>query len=146
MQIKILVVDDEKPICDVLRKALTIRDYDVRCAGSAEEALSILEHESFQVYLLDMNLPEMNGIELFKQIKEDRSVAFFFAITGYTSIFDLVRCRQAGFDNYFAKPFNLELIVREIDHAFENIERWRGSQNQLRKLFRDSSEESTTES
>ena len=135
---KILIVDDEKPIRELLKTAFTHTGYTVFCAANAEEALKIVSKETIQVYLLDMNLPEMDGIELFNRIKENRPVSFFFAITGFTSIFDLVRCRKVGFDNYFPKPFKIELLLKATKEAFENLERWRIGQKQLKKVLANS--------
>ena len=74
-----------------------------------------------------MKLPGMDGIELIKRIKYLRPSGIFFAITGHSSVYDLLKCREAGFDDYFPKPFKLQHIVQATKDAFEKIERWQES-------------------
>jgi len=102
---KVLVVDGEVEICSLIKQLLAKYDYDVVTAASAEEALEIEKKEDNYVYFFDMKLPGMDGIELIKRIKYLRPSGIFFAITGYSSVYDLLKCREAGFDDYFPKPF-----------------------------------------
>jgi len=67
----------------------------------------------------------MNGIELCKRLKRERPTAFFFAITGFSSVFDLVKCREAGFDDYFIKPITIKDIVEAVEEAINRIARWK---------------------
>ena len=121
---KVLVVDDEEIIRDLLQEALNQAGYDVRLAGSAEEGMDILRKESIMVMFLDLNLPEMNGVELCKRIRKENKIAIIYALTGYSNLFGLIECRHAGFDDFFTKPANLEIIMKAAQEAFEKIERW----------------------
>ena len=120
---KILVVDDEELIRKLLQRAFEKEGYTVRTANDAIEALDILKHESFQVMLLDLNLPGMSGFELCKRIRNDFPESSIFAITGYASLFELADCRKAGFDEYFTKPLDIEHLSRAIQHAFQGVAR-----------------------
>jgi len=122
---KILVVDDEQPIRDSLEKAFTSSGHSVVCAGSAEEALGIVQEERPQVMFLDLKLPGEDGVELCRRIRKDNPVAVMYALTGYTSVFDLVDCRNAGFDDYFVKPVELQTLMRAVNDAFEKLDRWK---------------------
>jgi len=124
---KILVVDDEAELRVLYSLMLPKEDYQVVCAASGEEALEILGREKIYVMFLDLNLPGMNGVQLCKQIRQDEPFAYISAVTGYTSIFQLADCRDAGFDDYFAKPFKREAIIRVAAHAFERLDRWKGA-------------------
>ena len=124
MKRRILVVDDEAPIRDVLEKALTRAGYDVRSAASAEEALGILQHESIMVMLLDLHLGGMDGVALCERIRLDNPVGLIYALTGYTDLFGLLECRRAGFDDFFAKPVSLDVLTKAAGDAFEKLERW----------------------
>jgi DNA-binding response OmpR family regulator len=126
MERKILLVDDESGILKMLEKVFAKEGYVVLCAESAEEALEILGKEDVQVMFLDLKLPGMDGVDLCKQIREERAVAVIYAMTAYTSIYELVHCREAGFDDYFTKPIELNLFFKAADDAFEKIERWKG--------------------
>ena len=94
-------------------------------ADSAETALEILKKEHIQVMFLDLNLPEMNGVELCRRIKKDQPMSLVFAVTGYSSFFELVDCREAGFDDYFKKPVDIKILIKAATDAFEKMERWK---------------------
>jgi DNA-binding response OmpR family regulator len=122
---KILIVDDEKAIINLFKQAFTRAGFVVDFAQSAEEALRVLETDDIFVMFLDLNLPGMNGIELCRRIKKDKPTAVIFAITGFASLFELVDCREAGFEDYFKKPADIKALVKVANEAFEKIERWK---------------------
>ncbi len=122
---KLLVVDDEESIRDMFEEAFSRAGYLVQSAESAEEALEILKKENIHVMFLDLNLPGMNGLELSKQLRKDRPMDIIFAVTGYSSLFELAECREAGFDDYFNKPVNLKMLLKAAQDAFEKINRWK---------------------
>ena len=122
---KILIVDDEKAIINLFKQAFTRAGFVVASAQSAEEALNVLETDDIFVMFLDLNLPGMNGIELCRRIKKDKPMAVIFAVTGFASLFELVDCREAGFEDYFKKPADIKVLVKVANDAFEKIERWK---------------------
>lgn len=122
---KILVVDDEKAIINLLKQAFLRAGYDVRSAESAENALDILEKENIHVMFFDLNLPQMNGVELCKVVKKNMPMTVIYAITGYASLFELAECREAGFEDYFKKPVNISTLLGNAASAFEKIDRWK---------------------
>jgi DNA-binding response OmpR family regulator len=121
----ILVVDDELSILTALEKVFSRAGYRAYLAETAEEALGILEKENINVMFLDLNLPEMNGVELCRKIRKDRPIAVIHAITGYASLFELTDCREAGFDDYFTKPADMEMLLTAAQNAFEKVDRWK---------------------
>jgi DNA-binding response OmpR family regulator len=127
MDKKILVVDDDQSIRKLLGKALEKSGYDAVVAESAEDALEILTKENIQVMFLDLKLPGMNGIDLCRKIRKENPIASIYAMTGYNSIFELTECRDAGFDDYFLKPFDLNIIFDAAKNGFDKIERWKKS-------------------
>ncbi|MFC1515585.1 response regulator [Thermodesulfobacteriota bacterium] len=124
MERKILIVDDEADIRSIFEKAFIRKGYVVRSSESAEEALEILKQDNINVMFLDLMLPEMNGVELCKQIRKTNPMAVIYAVTGYASLFEVVDCRDAGFDDYFAKPMDLEMLFKAAEDAFEKLDRW----------------------
>jgi DNA-binding response OmpR family regulator len=78
------------------------------------------------VVFSDLNLPGMNGVELCSKITARQSLVTAFAVTGYSSLFELSECREAGFEDYFVKPVDLEDLVAAADSAFRRLERWKG--------------------
>jgi CheY-like chemotaxis protein len=122
---KILVVDDEELIRKVLQRAFGEEGYTVRTADDAIEALEILNNEEIEVMFLDLKMPGMNGVDLCRKIRKAFPKVCIFALTGYSSVFELGECREAGFDDYFTKPLDLKLISGAAKDAFEKLERWR---------------------
>ncbi|WP_462268440.1 response regulator [Desulfobacter sp.] len=122
---KILVVDDEKAILSLLKQSFSRDGYEVKTAQSGKEALNILENESIHVMFIDLNMPEMDGIELCREIKKMAPMTVLYAITGYASIFQLAECREAGFEDFFKKPVNIATLRQNAASAFEKVERWR---------------------
>jgi CheY-like chemotaxis protein len=74
---------------------------------------------------IDLNMPEMDGIELCREIKKLAPMTVLYAITGYASIFQLAECREAGFEDFFKKPVNIATLRQNAASAFEKVERWR---------------------
>jgi DNA-binding response OmpR family regulator len=66
----------------------------------------------------------MNGIELCRKIRQGRPLAIIYAMTGWGALFEVEECREAGFDDYFIKPMDTDMILRAIADAFAKIERW----------------------
>jgi DNA-binding response OmpR family regulator len=74
---------------------------------------------------LDLKLPGMNGIELCRRIRKNNPIACIYSMTGFSSLFELADCRDAGFDDYFLKPIDLSIFMKTAEDAFEKISRWK---------------------
>ncbi len=133
MRGKILVVDDELHIRALFADTLGAAGYDVVLAENADQALEILKEENIDVVFLDLRLFGMNGIELCRQIRRTNQVSIINAMTGWGALFEIAECREAGFDDYFTKPINPDLLGRTVEEAFEKIQRWQGRYKNLRK-------------
>ena len=125
MNYKILVVDDEEDIRELLKSSLEDEGYIVQCAESAEEALDTLSKQSFHVIYMDLKLPGIDGVELCKRVRKDNPVVFIFVMTGYSSLFDLATCREAGCDDFFTKPFDTDTMLEETKRALQKLDRWK---------------------
>ena len=88
---RVLIVDDEKAILEILSDAFKICGYEVQTAESAEEALELIKEQNYPINFFDINLPKMSGIELCTLLREERPTDFYFAMTGFVSLFDLVK-------------------------------------------------------
>lgn len=124
---KILVVDDETSILDMLKEAFDSAGYKVFTAESAEDALKILKDETIFVMFLDIKLPGMSGVELCRKIRIDDRISIIHALTGYSNLYGLLECRAAGFDDFFVKPAKLDTLFKAAQDAFEKLERWKVS-------------------
>ena len=109
--IKIFIVEDEKPISDLLRMSLTKAGYECKCAYDGMAAADVLESECFDLILLDVMLPGADGFELMEYIRHlDIPVIF---ITAKDKVEDRVRGLRMGAEDYIVKPFEIiELLAR----------------------------------
>lgn len=109
---KILVVDDEKPISDIVKFNLTKEGYTVVTVFDGEEALSQFKEESPDLVLLDLMLPKIDGLEVARQIRKDNDTPIIM-LTAKDSEIDKVLGLELGADDYVTKPFsNRELVAR----------------------------------
>jgi len=109
--IKIFIVEDEKPISDLLRMSLTKAGYECTCAYDGMKAADILESERFDLILLDVMLPGADGFELMEYIQPLEIPVIF--ITAKGTVEDKVRGLRMGADDYLTKPFEIiELLAR----------------------------------
>lgn len=109
--IKILIVEDEKSISNLIKMNLTDEGYDCTCAFDGQEAADIIENEMFDLVLLDIMLPKIDGYELIEYINMyDIPVIF---LTAKSSVKDKVKGLKAGAEDYMTKPFEIaELLAR----------------------------------
>ena len=128
---KILVVDDEEVVRYLYDLALNDAGYVLFYAERAEEALEILSDENIDVMFLDLNLPDMSGIELCRRIRSDQPNAYIIAITGYSSTVDISECYEAGFDDYFEKPVSLDLLLTTTYKAFDRTKKMEKAQGEM---------------
>ncbi|MCT8386665.1 response regulator YycF [Leuconostoc mesenteroides] len=109
---KVLVVDDEKPISDIIKFNLTKEGYDVVTAADGQEALDMYNDGNPDLVLLDQMLPEVDGIEVLRQIRSKSDVPVIM-VTAKDSEIDKVLGLEMGADDYVTKPFsNRELVAR----------------------------------
>ncbi|WP_048601706.1 response regulator YycF [Rubeoparvulum massiliense] len=109
---KILVVDDEKPIADILQFNLEKEGYEVVCAFDGLEALEKVRAENPQLILLDIMLPKMDGLEVCREVRKTSNVPIIM-LTAKDSEVDKVLGLELGADDYVTKPFsNRELLAR----------------------------------
>lgn len=109
--VHILIVEDEKPISDLLRLSLRKAGYQCHCAYDGTEAANILEQEPFDLILLDVMLPGISGFELMDYIRSLEIPVIF--ITAKNAVSDRVKGLRMGAEDYIVKPFEiLELLAR----------------------------------
>ncbi|HLR74385.1 MAG TPA: response regulator YycF [Virgibacillus sp.] len=112
MSSKILVVDDEQPIADILKFNLEKEGYQVICAYDGDEAIKLAEEEEPDLILLDIMLPKKDGNEVCREIRKTQTMPIIM-LTAKDSEIDKVLGLELGADDYVTKPFsNRELIAR----------------------------------
>lgn len=109
---KILVVDDEKPISDIIKFNLTKEGYDVYTAYDGQEALEQVEEVDPDLVILDLMLPKIDGLEVAREVRKTHDMPIIM-VTAKDSEIDKVLGLEMGADDYVTKPFsNRELVAR----------------------------------
>ncbi|MFQ5706345.1 MAG: sigma-54-dependent transcriptional regulator [bacterium] len=115
----ILIVDDEASVRESLDKALSKAGYATRTAKSGKEALAVLAESSVDLILSDVRMPDVDGIELLKSIKERFENIEVILITGYGTIETAVEAMKEGAYDFISKPFKKTVILSTIERAIE---------------------------
>ncbi|MFN3739464.1 MAG: sigma-54-dependent transcriptional regulator [Thermodesulfovibrionales bacterium] len=118
MKGSVLVIEDDKLMRITLEDSLRTNDYEVLSSERAEEALSLLKEQGFDLIVTDVRLPDKNGIELLREI-HSLSDAPVIVMTAFGTIKDAVEAMKLGAFDYITKPFSLEEFVLLVDRAIE---------------------------
>lgn len=109
----LLVVEDEKRMAELLRKGLEEEGHAVVCAGDGGEGLEIARSYNFDMIILDVMMPKLDGYEMAKSLRSDRIPTPILMLTAKDSVQDIVRGLDLGADDYLTKPFSFnELLAR----------------------------------
>ena len=112
MSIRVLVVDDEKPLREFVRRNLEVRDYKVLTASNGLEAMAIFQNENIQLVIMDIMMPHMDGLETTRRIRQESHVPIII-LTAMDEESDKIRAFDLGADDYLTKPFGVgELLGR----------------------------------
>jgi len=108
-----LVVEDEKELADALGRGLEQQGYAVDIAYDGEEALELFEVNGYDLILLDLNIPKIDGVEVCRQIRQSGSSTGILMLTARSGLDDRVNGLDHGADDYLVKPFHMsELLAR----------------------------------
>jgi len=110
---KVLIVEDDPNIVDLIRSNLTVRGFDTLVSTDGSKALTLLETQEPDIVLLDLMLPEADGFELCRQIRERSSVAII-VVSARGGERDKVTALNVGADDYMTKPFGIEELLARI--------------------------------
>lgn len=124
---KILCVDDEEVILDSFRKILVLDGYSVDTVTSGYEAMSLIKSHHYDFVFTDLKMPEMDGVEVTKQVKHLRPDIDVMIITGYATVETAVECMKIGAMDYVQKPFTedelLEFTKRSLVKRQDRIQK-----------------------
>lgn len=117
--IRLLIVDDEARFVETLAKRLTARGYFVEGAFSGEEAIETIRKRPFDVILLDVRMPGMDGLQTLRVLKEIQPLVQVLMLSGNASIDSAIEGMRLGALDYILKPAELEDILAKVEEAFE---------------------------
>lgn len=119
---KILVVDDEQSIRDIIREFLFEMGYEVKVAVDGVDALDKARFETFDLYIIDIYMPRLDGLELLLRIKELQPLAVVIITTGFSSIDVAVKAIRNGAYHYLTKPIQAEELTKVVESGLKHSE------------------------
>jgi DNA-binding NtrC family response regulator len=118
---RILVVDDAPDTLELIQRNLSSEGYGVFTAGGVAEALKLLESASVDLVITDMKMPEVNGFDLIRHVRENFPDTEMMMITGYPSVPDAVKAVKTGAEEYLPKPFTDEELLSTVERVLNKL-------------------------
>ena len=132
IKIRILVIDDEKDITDMLIRHFRFQGFDITGVNSGAEALQLIESENFNIVITDIIMPGMNGLDLLEKIKLYNGAIQVIIITGYVTMHNIITAMQKGAETVLFKPFkDPDKLDTSVKRCIEKIEMWQGILKEL---------------
>lgn len=119
---RILIIEDHTDLANILSLNLSDLDYDVKHAADGLKGLNYLENESFDLVILDIMLPGMDGLEICRRIRNQNNYTPVLMLTSKSSEIDRVLGLEIGADDYVTKPFSVREVMARIKALFRRIE------------------------
>jgi len=111
---RLLVVEDEPRMLDLLRRGLTEEGYAVTTATDGPTGLDLASNYEFEVVILDIMLPGMNGFEIARRLRRSRRKVPILMLTARDAVADIVQGLDLGADDYLTKPFSFEVLLARV--------------------------------
>ncbi|MEA1883584.1 MAG: response regulator [Thermotogota bacterium] len=118
-EFRVLVVDDEDDFREIFIKRLKKREFNVTGAESGEKALQILDKQLFDVVILDVKMPGMDGVETLKEMKRMRPLMEVIMLTGHSTVESAIDGMKLGAFDYIMKPADLDELLEKMSQAYE---------------------------
>ncbi|MFH2054628.1 MAG: response regulator, partial [bacterium] len=134
---KILIVDDDPQLCNILRNLLEHQGHQIETAETMTAANSVMDEALFDLVVTDLMLPDGSGIDIIKKISSTTPDTSVIMLTGHGSVDTAVDALKLGAADYITKPFNNDELLTTIDRALE-AGRLRAEVKHLRRAFQES--------
>jgi len=118
-KIKLLIVDDEKQFLETICKRLELRGFEVTPVSSGEEAMEVARKKEFEIALIDLKMPGMDGEQVLEAFKKEHKFLEVIILTGHGSIDSAIRSTKLGAYNYLQKPCELDTLLHVIKEAYQ---------------------------
>ena len=119
MKTRLLIVDDEEEFVQALSERLIIRDYDVTTSLDGDDAIEKVMKYNFDVIILDVRLPGIDGVDVLKRIKEIKPISEVIMLTGHATVETAIEGMKFGAYDYLMKPCETEELISKITGAHE---------------------------
>jgi len=118
--LRILVIDDESVICEACHLVLSENGHTVDSCMTGKTGLIAIERGAYDVILLDMKLPDVDGMEILKTVREKTAAPCVVVMTGYSTLSNAVEAMKLGAADYLAKPFTDDDLIEAVEKAFND--------------------------
>jgi len=115
--LKVLVIDDERVICDACRLVLEEKGHRVERRLTGKDGLLAIEHSPYDIILLDMKLPDIDGTQILKTINAKAPAPCVIVMTGYSTMSNALQAMKLGAADYLAKPFTDDELIAAIEKS-----------------------------
>jgi two-component system, OmpR family, alkaline phosphatase synthesis response regulator PhoP len=129
MKGRILLVEDEENLRSTIALNLELEGYDVQCAVNGKEALQLFKSNRFDMVVLDIMLPEINGLDVCREMRKENRNVFILFLSARSMGSERIEGLKAGADDYLSKPFNLEELLLRIEILLKRKPQLVGSNN-----------------
>jgi len=119
--LKILVIDDEQVICSGCRMILSDLGHTVDTCNTCKEGLDAIRKRDYHLVLLDIKLPDSDGMEILKIVRVEKLGIHVIVMTGYATIRSVVSAMRLGAFDYLPKPFTDEELIASVEKAMKNV-------------------------
>lgn len=120
---KVLIAEDSSVIQNLVKKILEFQNFEITAVKNGEQVIQLLEKENFEIILLDINMPVMDGMECVKAIRDmsdaSKSKIPVVAITGNARNYTEAEFKEAGFNDVLMKPLNFDMLVTVVKSLTE---------------------------
>ena len=113
-KLRLLVVEDEKKLCDMIAKSLHLAGYEVDMCNDGEQALEMIYAELYDLIVLDLNLPGVDGMEILRELRKENEETKVLILSARSQIADKVEGLDSGANDYMEKPFHLQELEARI--------------------------------
>ena len=121
-KVKILLVDDEERYLSTTQKLMHKKGYDALIASSGRAALELLGQKQVHVVILDVKMPEMDGIETLKAIKKQYPMVEVIMLTGHATVESAVQGLKTGASDYLMKPADIDGLIQKAEEAYARLQ------------------------
>jgi DNA-binding NtrC family response regulator len=114
---RILVVDDEDALRTVLSSELSSSGYDVATATDGDEAMAAVDNKKFELILLDIKMPRVDGFEVLKYVKKNHPSVKVIMLTGFADLKNAIESKKLGAEDFVSKPYDLVDLLTTIERV-----------------------------
>jgi len=116
--IRIFIIDDESVICDACELVLSEEGHTVFCCATGKAGLQAIQQGTYDVILLDMKLPDIDGMEVLRAVCKHKPSPCIIVMTGYATMSNAVQTMKLGAVDFLSKPFTDDELISAIEKAF----------------------------